>query len=298
MLKVEFFFFVDFLYVNVFVDMLLGIDINVIYELVQEVEVWVSKVIEFYQGIVEVVLIQIGENIVDFNGLLEFGVFLQKVCLIVFFVLFKDWGELFIFDVMEDIWEVVCGIFGVKIIVDKNVDGFNVGKLINLEIQGEDIDQLVIFFEDVINYINFKNILGIEELQADIKIGKFELIINVDREVACCYGVFIFDIVNVVCMVVFGKEVFKFKEGEDEYFIFICLDEKYCYDIDDLFNQCIIFCSLAMGQIFQVLIFVVVDIKFMFIYSFIKWKNLDWVIIIYLNVFEGYYFNEIIFEID
>lgn len=296
--KVEFFPSADPLYVNVFVDMPLGTDINATYEAVQEVEARVSKAIEPYQGIVEAVLTQIGENTADPNGPPEPGASPQKARLTVSFVPSKDRGELSTFDAMEDIREAVRGIPGVKITVDKNADGPNAGKPINLEIQGEDIDKLAILSEDVINYINSKNIPGIEELQADIKIGKPELIINVDREAARRYEVSTFDIANAVRTAVFGKEVSKFKEGEDEYPIFIRLDEKYRYDIDDLLNQRITLRSPATGQISQVPISAVADIKFTSTYSSIKRKNLDRVITIYSNVLEGYYPNEIIPEID
>ncbi|MBV6655773.1 MAG: efflux RND transporter permease subunit, partial [Mameliella sp.] len=296
--RVEFFPSADPLYVNVFVEMPLGTDINATYEAVQEVEERLNKAIEPYRGIVEAVLTQIGENTSDPNGPPEPGASPQKARLTVSFVPSKDRGELSTFDAMEDIRREVRGIPGVKITVDKNADGPNAGKPINLEIQGEDIDQLAVLSEDVINYINSKNIPGVEELQADVKIGKPELIINVDREAARRYEVSTFDIANAVRTAVFGKEVSKYKEGEDEYPIFIRLDEKYRYDIDDLLNQRITFRSPATGKISQVPISAVADIKFTSTYSAVKRKNLDRVITIYSNVLENYNANEIIAEMD
>jgi multidrug efflux pump subunit AcrB len=296
--KIEFFPSADPLYVNVFVELPLGTDINATYESVQEVESRVNEAIEPYRGIVEAVLTQIGENTSDPNGPPEPGASPQKARLTVSFVPSKKRGGVSTFDVMEDIRQAVRGIPGVNITVDKNADGPNAGKPINLEIQGENIDKLAMLSEDVINYINSKNIPGIEELQADIKIGKPELIVNVDREAARRYGVSTYDIANAMRTAVFGKEVSKFKEGEDEYPIFIRLDEKYRYNIDDLLNQRITFRSPASGQISQVPISAVADIKFTSTYSSIKRKNLDRVITIYSNVLEGYNANEIIAEMD
>ncbi len=296
--KVEFFPAADPLYVNVFVELPLGTDIQATYETVQEVEERINGAIAPYRDIVEAVLTQIGENTSDPNGPPEPGASPQKSRLTVSFVPSKDRGGISTFDVMEEIREAVKGVPGANITVDKNADGPSAGKPINLEIQGEDIDQLALLSEDVISYINDKNIPGIEELQADIKIGKPELEVNVDREAARRYEVSTFDIANSIRTAVFGKEVSKFKEGEDEYPIFIRLDEQYRYNIDDLLNQKVTFRSPATGQIAQVPISAVANIKFTSTYSAVKRKNLDRVITIYSNVLEGYNANEIIQEMD
>jgi multidrug efflux pump len=296
--KVEFFPSADPIYVNAFIELPLGTDIEGTNKAVLEVEKRINKVIEPHRGIVEAVLTQIGENTSDPNGPPEPGASPQKARLTVSFVPAKDRGGVSTFDVMEDIRKAVRGIPGVKITVDKNADGPAAGKPINLEIQGENIDDLALLSEDVINYINEKNIPGIEELQADIKIGKPEMIVNIDREAARRYGVSTYDIANAIRTAVYGKEVSKYKDGEDEYPIFVRLDEKYRNDIGNLLNQKVTFRSPANGQISQVPISAVADFKYTSTYSAVKRKDLDRVITIYSNVLEGYNANEIIAEID
>ena len=56
---------------------------------------------------------------------------------------FRERGGVSTRDVMEDVRSAVRGIPGVKVSVDKNADGPATGKPINLEIAGEDIDQLI-----------------------------------------------------------------------------------------------------------------------------------------------------------
>jgi len=262
------------------------------------VEDRINKAVEPYRGIVEAVLTQIGENTSDPNGPPEPGASPHKARLTVSFVPSKERGGVSTFKVMEEIRQSVRGIPGVKITVDKNADGPSTGKPINLEIQGEDIDKLAVMSEDIIKYINDKNIPGIEGLQADVKIGKPELIVNVDREAARRYEISTLDIASAIRTAVYGKEVSKYKQGEDEYPIFIRLDEQYRYDIDDLLNQRVTFRSPATGRIVQVPISAVADIKFTSTYSAIKRKNMDRVITIYSNVLKGYNANEIIQEMD
>jgi len=296
--KIEFFPSAEPLYINAFVELPLGTDIEATYKKVQVVEDSITKVIEPYRGIVESVLTQIGENTSDPNGPPEPGSSPHKARLTASFVPSKERGGVSTFEVMEEIRRAVRGIPGAKITVDKNADGPATGKPINLEIQGEDIDKLATLSEEVITYINDKNIPGIEGLQADVKIGKPELIVNVDREAARRYEISTLDIASAIRTAVFGKEVSTFKEGEDEYPIFIRLDEKYRYDIDDLLNQRVTFRSPASGRIVQVPISSVADIKFTSTYSSIKRKNMDRVITIYSNVLKGYNANEIIAEMD
>lgn len=294
--KVIFFPSADPIYINVFVELPLGKDIEATNKITRELEQRVQKAVEPYSGIVEAVLTQIGENTADPNTPPEPGASPHKARLTVSFVPANERGGVSTFDIMEEIREVVRGIPGVKITVDKNADGPSAGKPINLEIQGENIDRLALLSEDLIKYFNGKNIPGIEELQADVKIGKPELVVNVDREAARRYEISTFEIANAIRTAVFGKEVSKFKEGEDEHPIFVRLDESYRNNIDNLLNQKITFRSPATGKISQVPIAAVADVKFSSTYSSIKRKDLDRVITIYSNVLEGYNANEIIEE--
>ncbi|MCB0593875.1 MAG: efflux RND transporter permease subunit [Lewinellaceae bacterium] len=294
--KVIFFPSADPIYINAFVELPLGKDIEATNRVARELETRIQKIIEPYSGIVEAVLTQIGENTADPNTPPEPGASPNKARLTVSFVPANERGGVSTFEVMEKIREAVRGIPGVKITVDKNADGPSAGKPINLEIQGEDIDRLALLSEDLIKFFNSKNIPGVEELQADVKIGKPELIVNIDREAARRYEISTFDIANAIRTSVFGKEVSKFKEGEDEYPIFVRLDESYRNDIDNLLNQKITFRSPATGQISQVPISAVADIQYTSTYSSIKRKDLDRVITVYSNVLEGYNANEIIEE--
>lgn len=288
----------DPLYVNAFVELPLGKDIEATDRVMKKLEKEVNEVIEPYRGIVEAVLSQIGENTSDPNSPPEPGASPHKARLTVSFVPTQEREGISTFKVMEEIRSAVEGIPGVQITIAKNVDGPSAGKPINLEIQGEELTELLPLSEEVINYLNGYNIPGIEELQADVKLGKPELIINIDREAARRYEVSTFAIADALRTAVFGKEVSKFKEGEDEYPIFVRLDEEYRYDINNLLNQKVTFRNQSTGAIVQVPISAVADINYSSTYSAIKRKNLDRVITIYSNVLEGYNANEIVAQLD
>ncbi|MEI2419414.1 efflux RND transporter permease subunit, partial [Arthrospira platensis SPKY2] len=144
---------------------------------------------------------------------------------------------------------------------DGNQAGPPAGKPINLEIKGEDINTLMQLTEDMMVFINRQNIPGIEKLQADVKIGQPELLVNIDREAARRYELSTFAIASNIRTAVFGKEVSKFKQGEDEYPIFVRLDERYRNNTNDILNQRVTFRNPATGQIAQVPISAVADIS-------------------------------------
>ncbi len=296
--KVEFFPSADPIYVNVFVELPLGSDITATNRTTRRLEERIMNTVDKYATVVEAVLTQIGENTADPNAEPEPGVTPHRARITVTFVPTQERGDISTGQIMEEIRQSVRGIPGVAITVDQNANGPATGKPINLEVQGENIDQLVQLSDDLISYINDQNIPGIEELQADIKLGKPELQVNVDREAAGRYGVSTFAIAEGIRTAVFGKEVSTYKQGEDEFPINVRLDDAYRYNVDDILNQRITFRSPATGRIQQVPISAIADVEYSSTYNAIKRKDLDRVLTIYSNVLDGYFPNEIIPEID
>lgn len=285
------------IYVNAFVELPLGKDIEATDKLMRELETKVQEVIEPYDHIVEAVLSQIGENTSDPNTPPEPGASPNKARLTVQFVKTEDRGGISTFQVMNEIRNAMQGYPGIQISVDKNADGPPTGKPVNLEIRGDDLDQLLTISQEVMTYINAQNIPGIEELKSDIQLGKPEMIVNVDRKAARRYGLSTYAVADALRTSVFGLEVSQFKQGEDEYPIFIRLDEAYRYNVDYLLNQKITFRDMASGQIAQVPISAVADVQYTSTYSAVKRKDLDRMVTIYSNVVQGYNTFKIVDEL-
>ncbi len=285
-------------FVNVFVEMPMGKSIEATNDLMLQLEKEVEATIEPYRHIVTAVLAQVGENTGDPNSMPEPGVTPNKARLSIAFVPTEERGGISTFEVMEKIRDAVQGkVPGAQVTVVKNEDGPSTGYPINIELRGENIDELAVLSEEVIAYINAQSITGIEELQPDVRLGKPELTVKIDREAARRYGVSTFAIADAIRTSVFGKEVSKFKEGEDEYPIFIRLDEKYRNNITDLLNQRITFRSPASGKISQVPISAVADVKFNSTYSSIKRKDEERMITLFSNVLEDYNAIEVVDEL-
>ncbi|MEL6845146.1 MAG: efflux RND transporter permease subunit, partial [Bacteroidota bacterium] len=174
--KVEFFPIADPLYVNAFVELPMGKDIEATDRLMKELEVKIEEAMKPYTEITEAVLSQIGENTADPNAGPSFGASPNRARLTVTFVPSEDRGELSSAEAMEKIREAVRGNPGVQIVVDQNANGPPQGKPINIELQGENIDSLAVISEKLMAYIDAQDIGGIEELKADVQLGKPEMV--------------------------------------------------------------------------------------------------------------------------
>ena len=294
--KVEFFPEADPVYVNAFVELPMGTDIEVTNDLVADLEKTIRETIEPYGQAVDATLTQIGENTADPAAPPEPGATPHKARLTVSFVPYEDRGDISSRTVMNEIREAVGAQPGVQIIVDKNQDGPPTGKPINLEIVGEEINELLTVSQDVIQYMNGLGIKGIEELKADVKLGKPELTVNVDREAARRYGISTYDIAMAIRTAQYGDDVSDFKQGEDEYPIYIRLKDEY-QDVAGLLQQKITFRNPANGRISQVPIESVASVDYGSTYSSIRRKDLDRMVTISSNVLDGANANEIVEEL-
>ncbi|MBK7409294.1 MAG: efflux RND transporter permease subunit [Saprospirales bacterium] len=284
-------------YVNAFIELPIGTDINATDSLMRKIETRVNEVILPYNGIVEAVLDQIGENTADPRGTPDFSASPHKARLTVSFIPSEDRGDVSSREVMEKIREGLEGYAGVQIVVDRNQAGPPTGKPINIELRGEDINTLALLAQEVMDYINERNIQGIEELKKDVSIGKPELIVNIDREAARRYGISTYLIADAIRTAVFGKEVSKFKQNDDEFPIQIRVDKESRYNIDDILNQSITFRSPSNGRISQVPISSVANISYSSTFTSINRKDQERMITISSNVLDGYVPNEVVAEV-
>jgi len=97
------------------------------------------------------------------------------------------------------------------------------GKPINMEISGDDIDELVNISYRLEEFIASLNIRGIEELKSSMEVSKPELILNIDRDKANRLGISTAQVGMVLRTAIYGTEVSKFREGEDEYPVMVRL---------------------------------------------------------------------------
>lgn len=297
---VEYFPKTDPKYINVFIEYPVGTDIEHTNEFTQKIEHIVFDVVKPYESIVESIIANVGQGTSDPNDPSAFGQqdTPNKARITVNFKEFKYRNDTDTKVILAEIREAIGGYPGVAVTVDQNADGPPAGKPISIEVSGEDFATLIEVTERMKKTINESGIQGIEKLKTDLETGKPELVVNIDREKARRFGLSTNSIAMEVRTALFGKEVSKYKEGEDDYEVQLRLMEKYRYDVDALMNKSVVFRDQTSGKMVSVPISSVATSELSSTYGSIKRKDMDRVITISSNVITGYNATEINGEIQ
>jgi multidrug efflux pump subunit AcrB len=283
-------------YINVFIEEPIGTDIDETNALAEHIEQRVLEILRPYQEAVESFIAKVGEGASDPNQMSGEQATPNKAMITVSFLEYEKRQGISTSEVMEEIREGLVQYPGVSISIDKDQMGPPVGKPINIELAGEDYNRLITISEMVLKKIEGANIAGIQEMKTDLETGKPELEVNIDRDKAQRFGLSTYSIANELRTALFGLEISKFKEGEDEYPIQLRLMDKYRYDVDALINKKVPFRD-NKGNLKQIPISSVADVEYTSTYGSVRRKDLDRVISLYSNVIEGYNANEIVSEL-
>ncbi|REG78419.1 efflux RND transporter permease subunit [Algoriphagus antarcticus] len=273
--------------INVFVEFPIGTDIEATNEFVDGMEEELMIALDDYKGILESVISQVGEGTGDPIEGPSNQPTPHKAKITIGFVDYIDRQGVNTNGAMEKIRDLAEKYPGVLVTVDKQTSGPPVGKAINLEFAGEDYDQLISFVNQTREYLNDQNVPGVEELKSDLSLGNPEVVLNIDREKARRFGLSTSEIATDLRTALFGLEVSKYKEGEDDYPIQLRLKEGFRYDINTLVNKKIGFRD-KFGDKREVPISSVADVKYGSTYGSVKRKDLEKAITIYSNVLDGY----------
>lgn len=196
-------------------------------------------------------------------------------------------------EVLTKLRSAVQGYPGVSVIVDKDQNGPPAGYAINMEVKGDDYNELLAEAEKIQQYINDNNIPGIEELKIDVNQNKPEMEIFVDRKKAGDLGISTAMVGRTLRQAIYGFDASTYKEGEDDYDIYVRFNNENRYNESALFNQSVTFRD-NNGKLKKIPISSVVEKRNISTFSSIKRKNLKRVITIYSNALEGYNATEIV----
>jgi len=195
---------------------------------------------------------------------------------------------------MEMIRAGVGNIPGAEITVDKNGNGPPTGKPINIEVTSQNLENLIADATAFRDYIDSLRIPGVEELKTDFEMNSPEIIIDIDRERALRQGVSTGQIGLEIRTALFGKEVSKFKQDEDEYPITLRYHKATRDNINALINLQITYRDMNSGLLRSIPLSTVAKINYSTSYAGIKRLNQKRVITVFSNVLSGFSANDIV----
>ncbi len=198
-------------------------------------------------------------------------------------------------ELLDKIRANVKNIPGAKITVDKESSGPPTAKPILMEITGEHLDSIISTSKQLKNYLVKSGVEGIEELKSDFQANKPEIVFNIDRSRVNTEGISTGQIAGDMRTALFGQEVSRFKDANDDYPINVRLQKDQRNNIDIVRNFNVTYRDMAMGgAVRQVPISGFADITYSNTYGGIKRKNEKRIITLSSNVLNGYNANEVV----
>lgn len=278
--------------IDVFIKMPVGTDQFVTDSVTCIVEDRVTKAIGKNNPIVESIISNVALGAGE--GFFDNSTTPEKAKVTVTFVEYKYRDGENTIPYIPKIRDAIKGIPGAEITVVKNKMGPPTGKPINIEITGDNLDDLITDANAFKRYLDSLQIPGIEELKSDFQNNKPEIIIQVDRVRANREGISTAQVGSELRTSVFGKEISKYKEGEDEFPIMLRYEKDQRYNVNTLMNTKITFRDMNTGILRQIPLSAIATINYSDSYGGIKRMNLKRIITISSEVLPGYTANEIV----
>ena len=154
-------------------------------------------------------------------------------------------------ELLGKVRDAVQGIPGTTVAVERENNGPPTGKPITLEISGEDFEVLRGLEKKVLDKINSSDIPGIDELKSDLVTNKPEIVVNIDREKASREGISSATIAMAMRTALFGSEISKFRDNDDEYPVQLRLRADDRSQIEQLLSLNITYRDMTMGGVLR-----------------------------------------------
>ena len=189
----------------------------------------------------------------------------------------------------QKVQTALTGIYpGVLISVEKDANGPPVGSPINIELEGDNYEELIIAAEKMRVYVNSRNVPGVDELKIDVNKDKPSMKVLVDRKKAGELGVSTGQVGQQLRNAIFGAKAGVYKEDGDDYDINVRFNESIRYNKSAIFNQKITFRDQASGKIKAVPISAIATQSNSSGFSAIKHRDTKRVVTIYSQLAPGY----------
>jgi multidrug efflux pump subunit AcrB len=147
---------------------------------------------------------------------------------------FPDWEE---WDgyrpggILEQVRDLMNSFTGAEVRLDQRTNGPPVGRDVNIELRGEDLNELKKVSDDVKALI--KDVPGLVNLETSADSNRSQIRIAIDRERIARHGLRSVRVASIIRTAFNGKDVSTYRVDQDDYDIVVRLDERFRrYDTD------------------------------------------------------------------
>jgi multidrug efflux pump len=277
--------------INTFLKFPVGTDVNYTDSIAKEAEQRMMKKLEKDSDIVESVITNVALN--ASSDMFDVGTISHKAKITVSFVEFAKRNGKTTNQYLDVFLDTLKNIAGVEISVAKEENGPPTGPPINIELSGDDLDQMILVSERLMKVIDSSKVPGLDMMKSKFENNKPELIITIDRDRANREGISTSQIGNEIRTAITGWEVSKYREGEDQYPIQLRYNDYQRENIDRLMNLKITFRDMNSGILRQIPLSSVANINYVSSYGGIDRINSKRIISLVSNIAAGYSSTEI-----
>jgi multidrug efflux pump len=229
----------------------------------------------------------------------EVGEFGNRGKITVSFVKFAERNGKSTQALLDKIRSNVKEIPGAKVTVDKERGGPPTAKPILIELTGEKLEDLIAASKSLKRFIDNAQVEGVEELKSDFQANKPELQFKIDRTRISTEGISTGQITQDLRTAMFGMEVSRFKDANDDYPIMVRLKKEQRNNIDLLRNLQVTYRDFGMGgMVRNVPISSFGTIEYSNTFGGIKRKDEKRIITLSSNVLSEYNPNEVVAQVE
>ncbi|MCW5908123.1 MAG: efflux RND transporter permease subunit [Chitinophagales bacterium] len=190
------------------------------------------------------------------------------------------------------------GIAGAEISVEPERNGPPTGKPINIEVSGDDYRLLAEISTDLKRKLEDSGIEGIDELKSDLQISKPEIIVDLDKEKMQREGISLGQVAVELRTALFGKEVSKFRDVDDDAPIMLRLRAEDRTSVEKLMNVYISYMDFSTGSFRQVPVSAIAKVRYGNTISVINRKNQNRVVTLGSDISAGFNASEVVPQVQ
>lgn len=183
---------------------------------------------------------------------------------------------------------------GIAILVEKDSQGPPSSYPVNIEIYGDDYEELIETAISMKNFLDQENIEGIEQLKIDVTKSKPGLEFNVDKMKAGELGIPAGLVGQTIRNSIIGTKAGVYKQDGEDYEINVRFDNEFKNDFNSILNQNITFRDQSSGRMRDIPVASIVEEKNIASFNAIKHIDLQRVVTLYSSILAGSNANQIV----
>ena len=183
---------------------------------------------------------------------------------------------------------------GIAILVEKDSQGPPSSYPVNIEIYGDDYEELIETAISMKNFLDQENIEGIEQLKIDVTKSKPGLEFTVDKMKSGELGIPAGLVGQTIRNSIIGTKAGVYKQDGEDYEINVRFDNEFKNDFNSILNQNITFRDQSSGMTKDIPVASIVEEKNIASFNAIKHIDLQRVVTLYSSILAGSNANQIV----